>query len=114
MSPLASPVLWVSTVRGGGPVLVSTVGGGAVPMTLTGPGEHPDRQARAPAQATPATRTAVSGGRDGRLPLDRRPRLSFGRNVIMNLRREPIRCTVTVSMVAQRDAAAIGGSTGAL
>ncbi len=89
--------------------MLVTVGGGALPMTLTG--EHPDRHARATAQAMPATRTAGSGGRDGSLPLARPPRLSFRRNVIMSLRREPIRCTVTVSMVAQWDGAAIGGGT---
>lgn len=54
--------------------------------TSTGPREHPETHATARTQAAPVTRTALSRGLDGRLPVARGPQPARGRDVIMNLR----------------------------
>src|ERR1039458_289407 len=72
MSPLPSLVSRVSTVSGGGAVPVVVLPAMELPPgRSTGPWEHAETHATARAQAAPVTRTAISRGRDGRLPAAR-------------------------------------------
>jgi hypothetical protein len=82
MSPLLTPASRVSTVSGGDAVPVTLT-----PLVPTGLREHAETHAAARAQAAPVTRTVVSRGRDGRLPVAQSPRLTRRRDVIMNLRK---------------------------